>query len=319
MIRSASLVIFFVLAFGACGQPVIDPNANDPNQSDRLVLAFYYPWYGRLDGPSARWYHWAPNGPLYASTNTPALGMYDSNDSTVVRQHIRWAKAAGIDGFISSWWGPRSFEERSLGTLLGVAEQENFRVTVIVESGFNADRLRADLQGLLATHAKRSIWLRKDGKPVLFIYDRLMNRFTPADFTRIFAGLGAFTIADGLDPVRAAPFDGVFSYGPVQDAAGYMRDLPAQQAAHEAAGRLLVAAVVPGYDDHVIRQPPRILPRENGAFYRSMWKAAAVADWVTVTSWNEWHEGTEIEPSVEYGYNYLHLTRTLADQWRRRR
>jgi len=31
--------------------------------------------------------------------------------------------------------------------------------------------------------------------------------------------------------------------------------------------------------------------------------------WVLICSWNEWHEGTEIEPSLEYGYKYLNLTK----------
>ena len=28
---------------------------------------------------------------------------------------------------------------------------------------------------------------------------------------------------------------------------------------------------------------------------------AAQPDWVLITSWNEWFEGTSVEPSVEYG------------------
>ena len=40
-------------------------------------------------------------------------------------------------------------------------------------------------------------------------------------------------------------------------------------------------------------------PRRNGATYDSMWRAAlsARADLVTITSYNEWNEGTQIEPA----------------------
>lgn len=283
-----------------------------------LVLAFYYPWWGRADGPSGKWYHWNPATARHDVTDTPALGLYDSNDSAVVRQHIRWAKSAGIDAFVSSWWGPTSFEDHSLQVLLAVAAQEQFRVSIILESPFTADELRSDIHTLLATRATSPAWLRVNGRPVLFVYARIMNRFTPDDFRRAFAGTGAFAIADTQDSVQAAPFDGVFSYGPVQDLDGYLAAEATQAAAHHAAGRIYVGAAVPGYDDRVIRQPGRLLSRSNGDVLRRMFAGAtaAGADWVSVTSWNEWHEGTEIEPSLEYGDSYLTLTRSLGDAWR---
>ena len=37
-----------------------------------------------------------------------------------------------------------------------------------------------------------------------------------------------------------------------------------------------------------------------------------------VTSFNEWHEGTEVEPSTEFGDAYLRLTRELGDALRKR-
>jgi hypothetical protein len=51
-------------------------------------------------------------------------------------------------------------------------------------------------------------------------------------------------------------------------------------------------------------------PRRGGRTYDSMWRLAiaAGADSVTITSYNEWHEGTQIEPAVPRrlaGYRYL--------------
>ena len=41
----------------------------------------------------------------------------------------------------------------------------------------------------------------------------------------------------------------------------------------------------------------------------------AAADYVLITSWNEWHEGSELEPSVEYGSRSLDDTAAFSQQF----
>nr|AIA15408.1 Unknown Function [uncultured bacterium] len=45
--------------------------------------------------------------------------------------------------------------------------------------------------------------------------------------------------------------------------------------------------------------------------YETNWQAALDSnpEWITITSWNEWYEGTQIEPSATYNNLYLDLTR----------
>jgi hypothetical protein len=43
---------------------------------------------------------------------------------------------------------------------------------------------------------------------------------------------------------------------------------------------------------------------------------ASKPQWILVTSFNEWHEGSEIEPSVEFGRTYLEITAEEAAAWR---
>jgi hypothetical protein len=52
----------------------------------------------------------------------------------------------------------------------------------------------------------------------------------------------------------------------------------------------------------------------DGQTYRTLWEEAVKAnpDWIVITSWNEWPEGTEIEPSVEFGDKYLRITEEYA-------
>ncbi len=75
--------------------------------------------------------------------------------------------------------------------------------------------------------------------------------------------------------------------------------------------------VMPGYDDRNLMGLDRpVLKRENGKFYQDFFKIAKKyldpkLPLVMLTTFNEWHEGTEIEPSEEYGSQYLELTKSL--------
>jgi hypothetical protein len=64
----------------------------------------------------------------------------------------------------------------------------------------------------------------------------------------------------------------------------------------------------------VPNQPHR-RDREDGALYQATFDAALQSnpDWLLLSSFNEWVEGTYIEPSVQYGDKYLEMTRELVN------
>jgi hypothetical protein len=93
----------------------------------------------------------------------------------------------------------------------------------------------------------------------------------------------------------------------------------------------VVPYVQPGYDDLLIRSdqhgkdtPRPAYERSNGRIYHRFWDLAERLlhdnpctmksdEWfVFVTSFNEWHESTAIEPSVEWGEQYLQITKDRA-------
>jgi len=61
-------------------------------------------------------------------------------------------------------------------------------------------------------------------------------------------------------------------------------------------------SVGPGYDDTRIRpwNHANKKAREHGKYYETQWIAALAAkpDIVSITSYNEWHEGTQIEAAI---------------------
>ena len=84
-------------------------------------------------------------------------------------------------------------------------------------------------------------------------------------------------------------------------------------------GRVTTVTIIPGYDDRSLgRLRPRpVTSRWGGETYRVLWRAAiaAVPDWVLLTSWNEWHEGSELEASVEYGSRILDDTAAFSREF----
>ncbi|GAF89798.1 unnamed protein product, partial [marine sediment metagenome] len=138
---------------------------------------------------------------------------------------------------------------------------------------------------------------------------------------------GVTAIGDKFSDGSARVFDGVHTY----NTAGSLRDMkPAEvrkwaagtyqswvQLADQA-GKISAITVIPGYDDTKIRKPGLAVGRYGGKLYRAQWEEAVKADphWVLITSFNEWHEGSEIEPSVQYGRQYLDLTAEYAKSFK---
>jgi hypothetical protein len=300
------------------------------------VLAFYYSWYGRPDRQK-QWVHWGgentTNHSTPQSTHYPALGAYDSQDPAVVDAHIQEAKSCGVSGFIATWWGQGSYEDRSFQLLLARAGQKDFKTTIYWEDASASgreqiDRAVADLVYVLSRYGSNKAFLKVDGKPVIFVYGRVMGEVPLASWPTIIQGArnkaGDFLlIADGYQPAFARLFDGVHTYnncGEVKDkspdalrawAAPNYSNAVSLARQHR---RISCVTVIPGYDDSKIRKPGLAASRQSGQTYSVLWQEAirAQPDWVLITSWNEWHEGSEIEPSWEDGDQYLKLTAKYA-------
>ncbi len=303
----------------------------------KMVLAFYYPWYGNPQGVSGRWYHWdmVSYREIGTATDYPLLGPYDSWDPRVVRSHIRMAKAAGIDGFVSSWWGPGTFEDEAFARMLDVAAEEGFKLTIYYESvrELTADQISAELAYVLKRYSGHPAFLRFEGRPVIFVYAVGAYQRSPSFWRGVIeraensSGVKAVWIADTFDTAYLSVFDGLHTYNPIwisDHLSTYLREARLVKSyvgvpsGGEVVRKLWVATVNPGYDDRKIRKPGTYVPREGGAYYRRTWEAALASepDAVLICTWSEWHEGTEVEPSREYGFAYLDLTREYAARYK---
>ncbi|MEJ5260007.1 MAG: hypothetical protein WHS88_07455 [Anaerohalosphaeraceae bacterium] len=317
--------------------------AEPSEQPARRVMAFYYPWYGTPDGPggAGRVVHWGRINPdkrdISDSTHYPRGGAYDSHCPQVIDRHCRQAQDSGIDTLIVSWWGAGSYEDRAMPQILDACRRYGLTATVYYETVPPPQTPQSAcsdiLRNVLQKYASHPAWLRHNGKPVVFVYGRAVEEIGLLGWHQVkqrleaeFPG-GAVLIGDGFSYGTAAVFDGLHTYNPAGELAGktlpQLRTWCAQtypqwiQTARQQ-GRIAALTVIPGYDDTKIRTPGLKVPRLDGKLYALQWEAAvrAAPDWILITSFNEWHEGSEIEPSVEYGDAYLKLTVCFSHEFR---
>ncbi len=253
---------------------------------------FYYPWYGtaRLDGG---FHHWRQNGARppqrIASAFYPARGVYSSSDLFVVGAQMREIASTGVDQVSVSWWGRASAEDARLGLVAATARMVGLEVAAHIEpyGGRDGASVEQDIAYLRAYGITDVYVYRSDERPAEE-WAAMNERIGPP--MRVFAQTGLAGLA------AAGGFDGLYTYDILVFDGGKLRRICGQA---RRAGLLCAPSVGPGYHARRAVGDRRVKPRRKGATYDRMWRAAlaAGADVVTITSYNEWHEGTQIEPA----------------------
>ena len=328
------LVIGF-FAVGVTAGPLAGASAEGRGAEPHRVMAFYYPWYGTADGPggAGRVAHWgridAEKKDISESTHYPVLGAYDSHDPNIIDQHCRWAKRAGIDTLIVSWWGHGDYTDRAMQTILDVCGSHGLSACIYYEtvpSSQTAETAAQDILKVLRKYGGHPAYLRIGDDAVVFVYGRALQEIGLTGWlkavgimNRRMLVVGLKVIGDQFSYGAARVFDGLHTYNTAGSLQGMTPDevrkwAPGTYRAWvelaDGAGKISTLTVIPGYDDTKIRKPGLAVKRFDGELYRAQWDAAIEADphWVLITSFNEWHEGSEIEPSFEDKELYLDIT-----------
>ncbi len=292
------------LAIPALAIAPIAPAAAKPITIPEPVLAYYYIWY-------------TPGSWQRAKTDLPLLGAYSSDDKAVMRQHIEWAKSAGIDGFIVSWKNTPTLTPR-LEQLISIAREEDFKLAMIYE-GLDFDRNPLPVSQVTADlnyFAER--W---GNDPVFSIFDRPLV---------IWSGTWEFT-ADQIKSATSGVRDKLLILASERSAADYERlgtivdgdayywssvnpetfagyedKLVAMSSAVHANHGIWIAPAAPGFDAHAIGGTTTV-DRRNGGTLLAEFNAASASnpDVIGLISWNEFSENSYLEPSKQYGKTYL--------------
>jgi hypothetical protein len=214
-----------------------------PPNAKMGTFAFYYPWYG-TPSVSGYWHGWNDSGHDpdnitngirdIAATDYPLLGVYDSNNETVINQQIEWAKQANIACFVISWWGINDFTDNASKHIVNVCENKHFNFTFYIENTTTTDQAVRDINYLVSTYGNSSAWYRVNGRHVLFIYQRARDELNPQAWV-----WHACTDSNGIDnnptqnesaslqwlpaeEIRKMPRLGIIPFQPFKTTPGYV-------------------------------------------------------------------------------------------------
>jgi hypothetical protein len=284
-------------------------------------------------------------------SETPAADptQYVSGDPATIDRQVIEAQHAGIDAFIASWQGIGSTSDANLPAVLTSADAHNFKVALYFETNLVMQDPQTRM-GDMAAHLRAALkyqdnpaYLKWNGHPVVFFWrtdlygdanawTALRKSVDPNNDQIWSVDTGDPTQIDGTNgkPSLLDAFDGIHvfasaKYNATTDVANndktWRNTVDGYNAKRPGAHRLWAAGVIPGWDEsHAL--PPRpdakVFPRRDGALYTETWQGAIASnpEWITITSYNEWFEGTQIEPSVTYSTKYLDMTKQFVDQWK---
>jgi len=327
-------ILLLCLSLCALAQePALTRGQPSSQNSSTLILAHYMPWYTSKPFSDHWGWHWTMNKfdpeqesdgcRQIASRYHPIIGPYDSGDPYVLEYHLLLMKLSGIDGVIVDWYGLTDYRDyailnRNTTRVLEQCERLKMKFVICYEDQtipalVEANRIAATDR---VTHAVSEIaWLGKywfksgsyvqlDNRPVLLSFGH--SGLTPTEWSECLSRLDS-PVAYFSQDIRRDGAVGGFGW-PAPNVGMPRVDQFLTDAAHWPAS---IPAAFPRFND-IYRDAgvgdgyPQ-LPDDSGRTFQTTLQKAikSKTSIIQIATWNDWGEGTQIEPSIEFGYRDL--------------
>lgn len=339
MIRLQALIVS-LMATCLCLHPANAQTRKKDSEHKPLILVHYMPWFSAKP-VSDRWgWHWTMNKfdpekivdgkPEIAAHLHPLIGPYDSADPYVLEYQLLTMKMAGISGVIVDWYGLQDHNDYAIlhRNTLKLVEQierlgmkfaicyEDQTIPVLVKAG----RIREDdrvshaaneIQWMTENWFQLASYVKFDQKPLLLSFGQA--GLTDAEWTSCFGQLKSPVSYLSLHHRRSSAI-GAFDWPIPADALKAYERFQKESRGWPTAIPVAFPRFVDIYAEAKIGPSYGRVEDDQGKSFRMMLEAGlkSGASVVQIATWNDWGEGTIIEPSHEYGYRDLEAVQSLV-------
>lgn len=321
-IKNITIIMISILGISillASGLVLPTSGMTTENLSTSSLGVFYYSWGGGNPevSPTDTWRYWSddlhnpPNTwasnylPDYVPGFNPYEDLYSAKDPNVIKWQLGLMKKAGINFVISSWWGQNHYTDQALDIIFNQVMPDpsnpypNAKWAIYYEKEGFANVPKAeiisDINYIKNKYMSSPYYYTVDGRPVVFVYntDGGLYGETNAqeaqkwrevrDETGIYLVLKVFT---GYDSYRLSS-DGWHQYAPSMS-----YDIQGNYSAF----------VSPGF--YKWHEQPRLARDDFVRFENDIAKLKdADVQFKLIETWNEWGEGTGIEPAQKINHD----------------
>jgi len=313
----------------------------DGNQFRPLLGAHYYPWY-QADKQTR---HWNENDDYATVTDLPVQGEYSSDDAQLITRHLALVEQAGLDYLVINLQithdGLDKNELSAVDLLFKMAAESMPDLSLCFMLSYDkvdSETINESFAYLEDRYVSKENYLLLHSKPVIwyFISESFIGHFyhhyselneSTIEYHRIAASSSCYN--KYLPAHYNEFFDGWSVYSPLQVSSpsiwrnmwetSYQDFIEDNQE-----GCIAVFTISPGYDDTALtlkqrsNSSVRKVSRNKSKTYFKMQNACleldTQPDLIVVTSFNEFHENTHIEPTEGIGDQYIISTHAFSEK-----
>ncbi|CAM4654919.1 unnamed protein product [Lepidochelys olivacea] len=260
----------------------------------------------------------------------PELGPYSSRDPEVLQEHMNQLRAAAVGVLVLSWYPPGLADDNGepsdslVPFILDAAHRYAIKVAFHIQpyKGRDDRTVHENIKYIVDKYGSHAAFYKcktSTGRslPMFYIYDSYLT--PPESWAKLFTQSGshslrntpydavfiALLVEEGhKHDILSAGFDGMYTYFASNGFSfgSSHQNWKAIKAFCDSNNLMFIPSVGPGYIDTSIRpwNNHNTRNRVNGKYYETALQAALMVrpEIVSITSFNEWHEGTQIEKAV---------------------